>query len=305
MQQELDLPLIEIDPHSGFCFGVVRAIKLAEEHLASNGALLCLGDIVHNGEEVQRLNALGLNTIQHTELSKFSNAPILFRAHGEPPPTYQLASKQHLTIIDATCPVVLQLQRKVKMRGEQLKRINGQIVIFGKSDHAEVNGLLGQTDCTRYVVQTPDDLEGIDFTRPIDCFSQTTMSPTAYEALVQAIRDLMVEALHTREVPLTVHRTICGQVANRREQIATFARAHEVVLFVSGRKSSNGRVLYQECSAVNPRTYFISQPEEIEVNWLQGAATIGISGATSTPQWLMEKTAARVRELLTPFAAQP
>lgn len=284
---------IEIDPHSGFCFGVVRAIELAEKHLYEQRQLLCLGDIVHNSEEVNRLQKLGLQTIQHQDLTNYSALPILFRAHGEPPATYQIAKGQNLQIIDATCPVVLQLQRKVKERGDLLLRQNGQIIIFGKPDHAEVNGLLGQTSCLRHVVQTTEDLQSIDFSKPTDCFSQTTMNPEDYLSITREVRQRMQSSLHTETPPLKIHHTICARVANRREQIAQFARTHEAILFVSGKKSSNGKVLFQECKSVNSQTHFICNPDEIDPQWLRGVERLGISGATSTPRWLMEETAKR------------
>lgn len=290
---------IHLDPDSGFCFGVVRAIELAQDQLLSEERLLCLGDIVHNEEEVKRLTGLGLETIYVADLERVRDVPILFRAHGEPPATYALAAERGLRVIDATCPVVLKLQQRVARRGAQLKEMGGQILIYGKPDHAEVNGLLGQTDCDCWVVQGVDDLAWIDFGRPTDCFSQTTMSPSGYSEVVEGVRERMLTALGgaASELPLRVHRTTCGQVSHRSEQIAAFAKAHDTILFVSGRKSSNGRMLYQECQLVNPRSYFITSAGEVEVSWLKGAERLGICGATSTPRWLMESVAERVRSL--------
>jgi len=283
--------LVEIDPRSGFCFGVVRAIRMAEDQLAKHGPLLCLGDIVHNGEEVARLERLGLGTIRHGEMPTVPGQTLLFRAHGEPPSTYEQAQALHQPIIDATCPVVLQLQRKVKASGERLREVGGQIVIFGKPDHAEVNGLLGQTECIRHVVLHDEDLEALDYTRPTECFSQTTMSPLRYAEITESIRQRMQQALGTSAPPLVVHRTICSQVANRQEQLERFAKAHDAVLFVSGKKSSNGQMLYQHCRNVNARTHFISTPHEVQRPWLDGVETLGVCGATSTPRWLMEQVA--------------
>lgn len=289
---------VEIDPKSGFCFGVVRAIRLAERQLATQGSLLCLGEIVHNGEEVERLKRLGLDTVQAIDASlPPAQESILFRAHGEPPVTYQRAQELGLRVVDATCPVVLQLQRKVKAAGERLKPLGGTVVIFGKPDHAEVIGLMGQTDCQRRVVHGTQDLEGIDFTRPIECFSQTTMSPTDYRSIASAIRGNMVKALGSNDIHLVVHETCCSQVASRQEQLVAFAQQHDVVLFVSGKKSSNGQMLCKICQQSNPRTHMVSHPEEVQESWLENAETVGICGATSTPLWLMQAVASRAEEI--------
>ena len=277
---------IEIDPNSGFCFGVVRAIELAERELEQCGELLCLGDIVHNGAEVQRLEKAGLRTIYADELLAHKGERIMFRAHGEPPTTYAKAQELGMEVIDATCPVVLQLQKKVKKSGETLKTVGGQIVIFGKPDHAEVNV---------HVVQHKEDLTQIDFRRPIECFSQTTMSAQQYKAITTLIEERMQAALGTTDLPLKVHASTCGQVANRHESLAAFARQHDAILFVSGQKSSNGKMLYEECRSVNPRTYFTTGTDEIAPEWLEGVEHLGICGATSTPRWLMEAVAERVR----------
>ena len=286
---------IEIDPNSGFCFGVVRAIELAEHELGQCGELLCLGDIVHIGDEVQRLEKAGLRTIYTDDLLAHKGERIMFRAHGEPPTTYAKAQELGMEVIDATCPVVLQLQKKVKKSGETLKTVGGQIVIFGKPDHAEVNGLRGQTDCEVHVVQHKEDLTQIDFQRPIECFSQTTMSAQEYKAITTLIEQRMQAALGTTDLPLKVHASTCGQVANRHESLAAFARQHDAILFVSGQKSSNGKMLYEECRSVNPRTYFTTGTDEIAPEWLEGVEYLGICGATSTPRWLMEAVAERVR----------
>lgn len=284
---------VEIDAKSGFCFGVVRAIDMAERELAHREELLCLGDIVHNGEEVMRLERQGLKTIQYVDLESHAGQTVLLRAHGEPPSTYAHAARLGMQVVDATCPVVLALQRKVKARGQVLQNGGGQVIIFGKSGHAEVLGLLGQTECERYVVMTEEDLDTIAFNRPTDCFSQTTMSPTSYGNLVGEVRRRMRAAYGREDIPLRVHSTTCGQVSNRKEEIGTFARGHDIVLFVSGVKSSNGKMLYQESLAVNPRTYFLSAPDELREEWLEGVERVGVCGATSTPRWLMEAVAHR------------
>ncbi len=288
---------IEIDPNSGFCFGVVRAIELAEKELRSRPSLLCLGDIVHNEEEVERLEHMGLRTIYTPELPDYEREAILFRAHGEPPMVYRQAEAQGLSVIDATCPVVLALQRKVKASGERLKPLGGQVMIYGKPDHAEVNGLLGQTDCERYVVHAEQDLEQLDYSRPIECFSQTTMSPVVYGQITDLLRERMQKALDMENVPLRVNDTTCNRVSTRQESIAQFAMSHDAILFVSGRKSSNGRMLYEACRKVNGQTHFISSPQELEPAWLEGVESLGICGATSTPRWLMEAVVEQVRRV--------
>ena len=286
--------LVEIDPHSGFCFGVVRAIELAEQELKQSGSLLCLGDIVHNGAEVQRLQGRGLATIYYDDLKRYPAQRIMFRAHGEPPSTYEKALALGMEIVDATCPVVLQLQRKVKHSGEKLKSRGGQIILFGKPDHAEVNGLRGQTDCDCYVVQTPADLDAIDFRRPTECFSQTTMSARDYRAIAEQIEARMRAVSLSDPLPLVVHASTCSQVANRHESLALFAQQHDAILFVSGKKSSNGKMLFEECRSVNPTTYFISGIDDIPWADLAPVERLGICGATSTPRWLMEAVAEAV-----------
>lgn len=291
---------ITIDQLSGFCFGVVRAIEMAEQELELQAPLLCLGDIVHNEEEVRRLTNLGLKTIHYPDLQTCApHQRVLFRAHGEPPTIYQQAKKQALTIVDATCPVVVRLQRLVASRGQALKANGGQIIIYGKPDHAEVNGLLGQTDCERHVVLTTQDLLPLQFNRPTDCFSQTTMDPTQYQHIAEAIRSKMQEAYQGPDIPLQVHNTCCGQVSHRRRQIAQFAEAHDLILFVSGQKSSNGHMLFATCQRANPRAYLVSHDNDVKPEWLQHVHSVGICGATSTPRWLMENVARKVSTLYT------
>jgi len=287
------MPAIEIDEHSGFCFGVVTAIRKAEEELTKTGKLYCLGDIVHNSDEVERLRRKGLITITHDEFARLRNVKVLLRAHGEPPSTYELARRNSIEIIDATCPVVLQLQRRIKQAADTAATTRPQIVIYGKTGHAEVNGLVGQTDGEAIVVESPDDLHLIDPDRPVLLYSQTTKSISGLQTMINEIRRMM----HP-DVPFESFDTICRQVANRADKLKAFAAGHDVVLFVGGRKSSNGRFLYTECCTVNPHTHFIANESELRAEWLDGAESIGICGATSTPRWLMENVRERTKSLL-------
>ena len=273
---------IEIDEGSGFCFGVTTAIKKAEEELSRGTQLYCLGDIVHNGMECERLKRLGLVTINHEEMSNLHNATVLLRAHGEPPATYRLADTNNIEIIDATCPVVLQLQRRIKAQYESLPE--SQIVIFGKNGHAEVLGLVGQTQGHAIVIEKYDDVMMLDFTRDIYLYSQTTKSLDEFHRIIEYIQQHI-----SPDATFKSFDTICRQVANRMPNIKAFASRHDLVLFVCGHKSSNGKVLYGECKSVNPNSYQIEGPEEINPLWLKGVNTVGICGATSTPKWLMEQ----------------
>ncbi len=279
---------IEIDEASGFCNGVVSAIRKAESELDESGTLYCLGDIVHNSDEVDRLCRRGLVTITHADLNSLEGVKVLLRAHGEPPSTYSLARERNIEIIDATCPVVLHLQRRIKESYDSLGS-GEQIVIYGKRGHAEVNGLVGQTRGEAIVVEDVEGLSQVDFSRDITLYSQTTKSIDGFKEMIAEI-----ERRKSSGTRFRYHDTICRQVANRVPRLRAFAAAHQVILFVSGKKSSNGKFLYAECSAVNPRTYLISNPEEINPDWLKGAATLGICGATSTPRWLMENVRERV-----------
>jgi 4-hydroxy-3-methylbut-2-enyl diphosphate reductase len=273
---------IEIDEGSGFCFGVTTAIKKAEEELSRGTQLYCLGDIVHNGMECERLKRLGLVTINHEEMSNLHNATVLLRAHGEPPATYRLADTNNIEIIDATCPVVLQLQRRIKAQYESLPE--SQIVIFGKNGHAEVLGLVGQTQGHAIVIEKYDDVMMLDLTRDIYLYSQTTKSLDEFHRIIEYIQQHI-----SPDATFKSFDTICRQVANRMPNIKAFASRHDLVLFVCGHKSSNGKVLYGECKSVNPNSYQIEGPEEINPSWLKGVNTVGICGATSTPKWLMEQ----------------
>ena len=279
---------IEIDNGSGFCFGVTTAMKKAEEELAKGGKLYCLGDIVHNGMEVERLHEAGLITIDHEEMKELHGVKVLLRAHGEPPETYALAERNEIEIIDATCPVVLQLQKRIKK--QYVSNPEAQIVIFGKNGHAEVLGLVGQTQSYAIVVEKFEDVERLresgqlDFSKDIYLYSQTTKSLDEFHRIIEYCQEHIVEGATFKSFD-----TICRQVANRMPNIANFASKHDVILFVSGRKSSNGKVLFKECKSVNPNSYQIESAEEIDMQWLQNAETVGICGATSTPKWLMEE----------------
>lgn len=279
---------IEIDSGSGFCFGVTTAIRKAEEELERTGVLYCLGDIVHNAGEVERLRQKGLITVNHEEFGKLHDVKVLLRAHGEPPSTYETARRNNIEIIDATCPVVLQLQKRIKQAysgSNETKEDEPLIVIYGKPGHAEVNGLVGQTRGAAVVIQDKSDLDSLDLDRDIRLYSQTTKSIEGFQEIVAEI-----EKRKTRG-SFQWFDTICRQVANRMPKIREFASSHDVILFVSGAKSSNGRVLYAQCKDVNPRTYLITDETELDPEWLKDAETIGICGATSTPRWLMQKVA--------------
>lgn len=287
---------IEIDSNSGFCFGVVTAIKKAEEELDNSGHLYCLGDIVHNAGEVERLCGKGLVTITHEDLGKLKDVKVLLRAHGEPPQTYRTAADNNVEIIDATCPVVLQLQRRIKKaynEGLEAERNGGAkplIVIYGKNGHAEVNGLVGQTNGEAVVIQDLDGINTLDLSRDILLYSQTTKSLEGFRQVVEEIKRRKTSG------KFEYFDTICRQVANRMEKMREFARNHEVVIFVSGAKSSNGKVLYGKCLEVNPNTHLISDTSELDPSWTEGVESVGICGATSTPLWLMEKVADKIRQ---------
>ncbi len=275
---------IEIDKGSGFCFGVVNAITKAEKCLANGDTLYCLGDIVHNSKEVERLRQLGLVTINREEFNKLQNATVLLRAHGEPPETYETAERNNITIVDATCPVVIALQKKIKKEYNKEDSSNKQIVIFGKNGHAEVLGLVGQTNGEAVVIESLEEAKNIDFSKNIRLYSQTTKPLGEFGEIVAYMQEKVAN-----EDAFKYSDTICRQVANRIPNIKEFAQSHDLILFVSGKKSSNGKILYNECKAVNPNTHFIDGVEEIDINLIEKASSIGICGATSTPKWLMEE----------------
>ena len=281
---------IEIDNGSGFCFGVTTAIKKAEEELALGGTLYCLGDIVHNSMECERLRQMGLVTINHDDLRELHDVKVLLRAHGEPPSTYELARRNNIEIIDATCPVVLQLQKRIKKQYDEcsltshLSPLTSQIVIFGKKGHAEVLGLVGQTLGEAIVIESFEEVKLLDFSRDIYLYSQTTKSLDEFHRIIDYIQSHIAP-----EATFRSFDTICRSVANRMPNISQFAARHDLILFVCGRKSSNGKVLFNECLRVNPNTHLIEGPEEIQHEWLHGIETVGVCGATSTPKWLMEQ----------------
>ena len=272
--------IVEIDEHSGFCFGVVNAIRKAEEEL-EKGVLYCVGDIVHNDLEVERLQRKGLRTIGHAEFTGLRDCRVLFRAHGEPPLSYELAIRNGVEIIDASCPVVLNLQKKIRAAYEKTKEKGAQIVIYGKQGHAEVVGLVGQTNGTAVVVEREEDLQQIDFSRPVILFSQTTKSLAGFKKIAALLQE-------KGRAGVTVYDTICRKVANRIPQLRKFAALHDVILFVSGEKSSNGKQLFSVCKEVNPRTYFVQGVADVKPEMWEHSASIGISGATSKPRWIME-----------------
>ena len=284
--------MVQIDTQSGFCFGVVTAIRKAEEELQKGGQLYCLGDIVHNGQEVERLADLGLVTIDHKQLSNLTEAKVLLRAHGEPPSTYHIAKQNKIEIVDASCPVVLNLQKKIRRTFEEHPK--AQIVIFGKQGHAEVIGLQGQTDNKAIVVEHEGDVQKIDFNKDIYLFSQTTKSVDEFHRLVEQIK--LLQAAADRQGVFEWYDTICGQVRNRVQHIRQFAAQYDRVIFVGGRNSSNGRVLYEHCHAVNPNTIFIESANELSESYISSCKNlnIGICGATSTPLWLMQQVADRL-----------
>jgi 4-hydroxy-3-methylbut-2-en-1-yl diphosphate reductase len=275
---------VEIDQNSGFCFGVVYAIEMAEDYLDEKGSLYCLGDIVHNDKEVQRLESKGLKIIDHEDLKELKDTTVLIRAHGEPPETYRMALQNNIELIDASCPVVLKLQNRVRNAYEE----DVQIVIYGKPGHAEVNGLIGQTHQEAIIVTKEEDLEKVDFSRPISLFSQTTKSTEGFYKIKS-----LIEA---RSSEFKANDTICRQVSNRDPQLRVFSALYDVIIFVAGKKSSNGKVLYEVCKSVNPRSYFISDEAELEPFWFENCQSVGICGATSTPMWLMEKISLAVKK---------
>lgn len=287
------IPAIEIDPGSGFCFGVVTAIRKAEEELDKGGTLYCLGDIVHNSDEVERLRRRGLVTISHADLATLpAGSRVLLRAHGEPPSTYATARSRGLSVIDATCPVVLRLQQRIRRAHESAPE-GTQIVIYGKKGHAEVNGLVGQTDGAAIVIESASELPAIDPSQPVMLFSQTTKSLDG----MRHISDSISAAIHPG-VSFESFDTVCRQVASRADGLRHFAEAHDVVLFVAGAKSSNGKALYAECLAVNKRTHLIANADALDPAWLDGATSVGICGATSTPSWLMEQVSERASQIV-------
>jgi 4-hydroxy-3-methylbut-2-en-1-yl diphosphate reductase len=288
---------ITIDPHSGFCFGVVYAIEIAERELKLGKPLYCLGDIVHNNMEVNRLKEQGLVIIDHEDLKNLMNSKVLIRAHGEPPETYRIALQNNLCLIDASCPIVLKLQNEIQHGYHEIKRNNGQIVIFGKEGHAEVNGLKGQTLDGAIVISHVEDIDKIDFFRPIRLYSQTTMSIEGFQTIVKLITQKLNKVNPDGVNDFVWDDSICRQVSNRSELLQEFSSRYQVIIFVSGEKSSNGMFLYQICKNVNPKTFLVSKPDEIQASWFQDVYDVGVCGATSTPMWLMQEVAQEIRKL--------
>ena len=282
---------IVIDENSGFCFGVVYAIQMAEDELDAGGNLYCLGDIVHNDLEVERLRKKGLKIISHEDLKNLRDCKVLIRAHGEPPETYQTAIENNIELIDASCPVVLKLQHRIKSSYDGMEE-EGQIVIYGQPGHAEVNGLKGQTNDNAIIITTEEDLDKIDYSKPVTLFSQTTKSTEGFYKMKSLIQE---RAAKLGNELIDANDTICRQVSNRDPKLKEFSKKYDVIIFVSGKKSSNGKVLYKVCKEENENTYFISGPEELQPEWFQGKNSVGICGATSTPMWLMEQVADEIR----------
>lgn len=283
---------VKIDRSAGFCFGVVKAIDTAERELGEGRGLFCLGDIVHNSAEVDRLRNKGLTVVDHADLARLGGERVLIRAHGEPPSTYRLAEQYGIRLVDATCPMVLALQKRIRAGFCEMQQVGGQVVIFGKRGHAEVIGLSGQTDDNAVVVSAADDLEGIDFMRPIRLYSQTTKSEEEYRMLISNIERRLPAGADFK-----AYNTICSSVSKRVSQLREFASGVDAVIFVSGEGSSNGRYLFEHCRQVQPRTHFLSSVRELEASWVKGCGTVGVTGATSTPRWLMEQVAEALSEL--------
>ena len=282
--------IVEIDKKSGFCFGVLNAIGKAEESLKSEDMLYSLGHIVHNELEVKRLQEMGLKTINHDEFFQLKDCKVLIRAHGEPPSTYEYARLNNITLIDATCPVVLKLQQRVKKASDAMNELDGQVVVFGHRGHAEVTGLVGQTDGKAILIENPEDYHQIDLLRPLVVFSQTTKSVDDFKKLNENIKN------HTLTNSVEFHDTICRQVSNRVPHLQDFASRFELIIFVGGRHSSNAHVLFDVCKKQNERSYFVSSADDLQANWFSGVSTVGVCGATSTPQWLMEKVAEELKQ---------
>lgn len=287
---------IEIDKNSGYCFGVEFAIQMAEDELEDTGQLYCLGDIVHNGMEVSRLAAKGLKVISREEMKGIRDSKVLIRAHGEPPATYQLALANNIELVDASCPVVLKLQNRVKHAYDIMEDREGQIVIYGKQGHAEVIGLAGQTKDNAIVIMEDKDLEQIDFSKPVILFSQTTKSTKGFYRIKAMIEERIAQEKGSLELlDFKANDSICRQVSNREPSMEKFSQKHDVIIFVSGKKSSNGRALYGVCKQFNTRSYFVANEDEVDLSWIEDSDTIGICGATSTPLWLMEQVSEYIK----------
>ncbi len=286
-----------IDDNSGFCYGVVYAIKVAEEELSKTNSLYCLGDIVHNNMEVNRLRAKGLEIISHKRFKELYNCRVLIRAHGEPPETYKIAVNNDIELIDTSCPVVLKLQSHIKNGFDEMLKKNGQIVIYGKKGHAEVNGLVGQTLDNAIVIDSKADLDKIDYNRPIRLYSQTTKNVEEFQNIITEINSELKKTNKGLKYDFDAYDTICRQVFNRVSNLKKFSKDNDIVIFVSGRESSNGLYLYGICKEVNNNTYFISKKSDINKDWFYNIKSVGICGATSTPMWLMEEIADNIKKV--------
>lgn len=289
---------ISVDPEAGFCFGVVRAINALDAELDKNEDLYCIGEVVHNEEEIHRLKEKGLSIINVEELKKLKNKKVVIRAHGEPISTYEIAKKNDLEIIDATCPIVLQLQTKIRKYYDEVKDQNGQIVIYGKAKHPEIIGLNGQTENSAIILENENDIDKIDFNKPIRLFSQTTSNIDCYSRIINEVKRRKAMSEDMSAEGLKIFDTICRKVSNRARHIVDFAKKNNVVIFVSDKKSSNGNYLFDICKSANPNCYFISETSEIKKEWFDNAKNIGVSGATSTPGWLMEDVLNKINELV-------
>jgi 4-hydroxy-3-methylbut-2-en-1-yl diphosphate reductase len=287
---------ITIDTNSGYCFGVEFAIQMAEDELQDSGTLYCLGDIVHNAMEVARLNGLGLKIIDHDDLKKLKDTKVLIRAHGEPPETYQIALENNIELIDASCPVVLKLQNRVNKDFRKMEEADGQLVIYGKKGHAEVVGLTGQTNNKAIVVMEDEDLSEIDYSKPITLYSQTTKSTKGFYGLKDKIAQ-RIAAVGSEDIGFKANDSICRQVSNREPNLRKFSTENDVILFVSGKKSSNGRALYAVCKETNNRSYFIENEDDLVADWFKSDDKVGICGATSTPTWLMEQVRKNLQKM--------
>jgi 4-hydroxy-3-methylbut-2-enyl diphosphate reductase len=281
---------IEIESSAGFCFGVVNAIQLAQNELDKGTDLYCLGDLVHNEPEIQRLENLGITFVEEKDIATLSGKKLLFRAHGEPPQTYLKVQKAGVKLIDATCPIVLKLQAKIASYYEEAKLNGGQIVIFGDHHHPEALGLKGQTADQAIIIRNLEEIEKIDFTRPVYLFSQTTKSSELYQEIISTVEEKMKKGVY-----FYYKHSVCGQVANRAPKLRKFVRKFDVIIFVSGRKSSNGKYLYNEVARIHPNTYKITSPAELQEKWFDGVKSVGISGATSTPQWLLQEVMNKIQ----------
>jgi len=288
---------VSVDPHSGFCNGVVRAIREAERHLHQDAPLYSLGAIVHNNEELARLRTIGLHTLEPSELSTLYEQTIVIRAHGEPPNTYQAARNQKLRIIDCTCPVVLKLQKKIKDEHARIAPIHGQIAIFGKAGHAEINGLVGQVEGDALIIEHSNQIEQLDYSRPLSLFAQTTQDPIVFVTLCRNIEALYRQHGVDPTSCFRTFNTICKQVAERRPILHQFAKSHHTLIFVCGKESSNGKVLFEACKEANPHSFQIENSKELCRDWFSAKTLVGVCGATSTPKWLMDEVAQTIREM--------